>query len=51
MTSDPYAMGFESLKALVDIKKMNNASTFIDTGVKITTRDNLEEHEPEPHSQ
>ncbi len=51
VTSDPYAMGFESLKALVDLKKMNNASTFIDTGVKITTRDNLEEYEPETHPQ
>lgn len=40
--SDPYAMGFESLKALVDLKRADNASTFIDTGVKITTRDNLE---------
>jgi ribose transport system substrate-binding protein len=49
--SDPYAMGFESLKALVDLKKMNNASTFIDTGVKITTRDNLEEYEIETDTQ
>ena len=49
--SDPYAMGFESLKALVDLKKMNNASTFIDTGVKITTRDNLEEYEQGRHLQ
>ncbi len=49
--SDPYAMGFESLKALVDLKKMNNASTFIDTGVRSATRDNLEEDEPGEHPQ
>lgn len=43
--SDPYRMGYESLKTLVDIKKDNNASTFIDTGVKIITKENLNEFE------
>lgn len=43
--SDPFRMGYESLKALVDIKKDNNASTFIDTGVKIITKENLNEFE------
>lgn len=44
---DPYKMGYESIKALMDIKKNNNASTFIDTGVKVTTRDTLADHEIE----
>ncbi len=43
--SDPYKMGYESLKALVNIKEDNNASTFIDTGVKVITKENLEEFE------
>ena len=43
--SDPYKMGYESLKALVDIKEDNNASTFIDTGVKVITKENLTEFE------
>lgn len=43
--SDPYQMGYESLKALIDIKENNNVSTFIDTGVKIIKKDNLSKFE------
>lgn len=43
--SDPYKMGFESLKALIDIKEKNNVSTFIDTGVKVITKENIDEYE------
>jgi ribose transport system substrate-binding protein len=43
--SDPYKMGYESLKALIDIKEKNNVSTFIDTGVKVITKSNLDEYE------
>ncbi|WIF94908.1 substrate-binding domain-containing protein [Caminicella sporogenes] len=39
--SDPYKMGYESLKALIDIKENNNVSTFIDTGVKVITNKTL----------
>ncbi len=39
--SDPFKMGYESVKALIDIKKNNNVSTFIDTGVKVITKENL----------
>lgn len=39
--SDPYKMGYESIKALMDIKEMNNTSTFVDTGVKTITKNNL----------
>ncbi|SCY37033.1 sugar-binding protein [Alkaliphilus peptidifermentans] len=43
--SEPYKMGYESLKALMDIKETNNVSTFIDTGVKIIKKSNLEEYQ------
>lgn len=43
--SDPYKMGYESLKALIDINEKNNVSTFIDTGVKVITYDTLNEYE------
>jgi ribose transport system substrate-binding protein len=43
--SDPYKMGFESLEALIDIKEKNNVSTFIDTGVKVITKANVDEYE------
>ncbi|AOT70750.1 substrate-binding domain-containing protein [Geosporobacter ferrireducens] len=43
--SDPYKMGYEGVKALLDIKEKNNVSTFIDTGVKIITKGNLDEYE------
>jgi ribose transport system substrate-binding protein len=43
--SDPYKMGYESVKTLVDIMEKNNASTFIDTGVKVITLENIDEYE------
>lgn len=43
--SDPYKMGYESLEALMDIKEKNNVSTFIDTGVKVITKENVGEYE------
>jgi len=43
--SDPYKMGYESLKALISIKESNNTSTFIDTGVKVITKENADEYE------
>ncbi|KAB3531115.1 sugar-binding protein [Alkaliphilus serpentinus] len=43
--SDPYRMGYESLRALVDITETNNPSTFIDTGVKVIKRSNLEAYQ------
>lgn len=42
--SDPYRMGYESVKALIDIKEKNNVSTFIDTGVKVIKKENLDEY-------
>ncbi len=43
--SDPYKMGYECINALIDIKEKNNVSTFIDTGVKVITKDNVEEYQ------
>lgn len=47
--SDPYRMGYESVKALVDIKTENHASTFIDTGVKVIIHENLDAYENKLH--
>lgn len=43
--SDPYKMGYECINALIDIKEKNNVSTFIDTGVKVITKDNVEAYQ------
>lgn len=43
--SDPYKMGYESIKAMMEIKKNNDVSTFIDTGVNIITKSNVKEYE------
>jgi len=40
--SDPYKMGYEGIKALMEIMEKDTTSTFIDTGVKIITKENLE---------
>lgn len=42
VASDPYKMGYESLKALVDIKAGKSVPTFIDTEVKVITKKNLD---------
>lgn len=49
--SDPFKMGYESLKALIDVKENNNVSTFIDTGVKVIKKENLSSIEEESHSE
>jgi ribose transport system substrate-binding protein len=42
VASNPYRMGYESLKALVDIKSGKSVPTFIDTELKVITNKNLE---------
>lgn len=42
--SDPYKMGYESVKALLDIKEKETTSTFIDTGVHVITAENLQDY-------
>jgi len=39
--TDPYKMGYNSIKSLVDIKENQNVSSFIDTDLKIITKGNL----------
>lgn len=41
VASDPYKMGYESVKALVDVKDGNSVPTFIDTEVKVITKKSL----------
>lgn len=45
--SDPYQMGYQGVKALIDIKESNYVSSFIDTGVKVITLENLDEYQQE----
>lgn len=42
--SDPYKMGYESIEALLEIKKSGNSSTFIDTGVKTITKESINKY-------
>jgi ribose transport system substrate-binding protein len=41
IASDPYKMGYESVKALVDVKDGKSIPSFIDTQVKVITKRNL----------
>ncbi len=41
VVGDPYAIGFESIKALLELKEANNTSSYIDTGIKVVEQDNL----------
>ncbi|MCX7903541.1 MAG: substrate-binding domain-containing protein [Caloramator sp.] len=41
VASDPYRMGYESVKALVDVKQGNNIPTFIEAEIKVITKDEL----------
>ena len=44
VVSDPVNIGYESIKALYEIKKKNRTSAYVDTGVHVVTRKNLEEY-------
>ncbi|EYE88704.1 sugar ABC transporter substrate-binding protein [Fervidicella metallireducens AeB] len=41
VASDPYKMGYESLKTMIDVKCGKNVPTFIDTEVRVITKDDL----------
>ena len=45
IASDPYKMGYESVKALVDVKDGKSIPSFIDTQVRIITKKNLSNDE------
>ncbi|MGB9678828.1 MAG: sugar-binding protein [Thermoanaerobacteraceae bacterium] len=42
--SDPYKLGYESIRSMIEIKEKNNVSTFVDTGVNIITKDNIQQY-------
>jgi ribose transport system substrate-binding protein len=48
VASDAYKMGYEGLKAMVDIKYGNPISTFIDIEIEAITKKNLEKFKPKP---
>lgn len=41
VASDPYKMGYESIRALVDVKDNKSVPSFIDTQVKVITKKSL----------
>lgn len=41
VASDPYKMGYESVKALLNVKQGKSVPTFIDTEVKVITKKNF----------
>lgn len=41
VASDPYKMGYESVKALVDIKQGNNIPTFINAELRVITKEEI----------
>jgi len=42
--SDPYKMGYESVKALLSIKQNDRVTTFIDTGIEVITKEKLSDY-------
>lgn len=46
VATDPYKMGYEGLKALVDLKVGNTVPTFIDTEVEVITKKNVDKYKP-----
>ncbi len=48
VASDAYRMGYEGLKAMVDIKEGNSIPTFIDTEIEVITKENLDKYKPKP---
>jgi ribose transport system substrate-binding protein len=50
VASDAYKMGYEALKAMVDIKDGNPIPTFIDSEVEVITKNNLDKYKPKPQN-
>jgi ribose transport system substrate-binding protein len=48
VASDAFKMGYEGLKAMVDIKEGNPISTFIDTEIEVITKENLDKYIAKP---
>ena len=41
VAGDPYAIGYESVKSLLEIKEEHNTSSFINTGIQVVDQNNL----------
>lgn len=44
VVADPFEIGYQSIKSLVEIKKDKMTSAYVDTGTKVVTVDNVEEY-------
>jgi ribonucleoside-diphosphate reductase alpha chain len=44
INGNPYKTGFETVKALVELKKTRMTSSYIDTGVQVVTKSNLKDY-------
>lgn len=47
VATDPYKMGYEGLKAMIDLKDGKTVPTFINTEVQVITRKNVNKFKPE----
>lgn len=41
VASDPYEIGYNSIKSLYEVRTQNRTSAFVDTGMKVITADNV----------
>lgn len=41
VVANPYEIGYESIRSLIEIKKNRMTSTYVDTGAKVVTYDNI----------
>lgn len=44
VVGNPYKSGYESIRALVEIKKNEMTSSYVDTGVEVVTNENLKQY-------
>ena len=44
VVGNPYKTGFETIKALVELKKTMMTSSYVDTGVQVVTKSNLKDY-------
>lgn len=42
LVSNPYVMGYQSIRSLIEIKEKGNASTFLDTEIKVLTAETID---------
>lgn len=44
VVANPYEIGYESIRSMVEIKKNRMTSSYVDTGAKVVTKANLDEY-------